>query len=223
MPAARTEPAMSIIATYRARTPKSAETHRRAARVMPGGNSRQASYWPPYPITIARAEGVHLWDVDGHHYVDLINNYTALVHGHAYPPVIEAVAAQLRDGTAWAAGNRHQTELAERIANRVPSVERLRFTNTGTEAGNLALTIGRVVTGRRKLLMARYGYHGSLMEFECGSFGEDGPLTHLARFGDLDDFERVLAAHGADIAAVFLEPVLGSGGVIPASRDFLAG
>jgi glutamate-1-semialdehyde 2,1-aminomutase len=190
---------------------------------MPGGTSRQAGYWAPYPLTIERAEGVHLWDVDGHRYIDLINNYTAMVHGHAYPPIVEAVARQLPRGTGWAAGNVPQNGLAEQIVALVPSVEQLRFTNSGTEAGALAFTVARIVTGRSKLLMARYGYHGSLLEFETGSFGREGPLTYLARFNDLQDFEAVLDAHGHEIAAVFLEPVLGSGGVIPASKAFLQG
>jgi glutamate-1-semialdehyde 2,1-aminomutase len=212
-----------ILATYLARTRQSAEAHARNETVMPGGTSRQAGYWAPYPLTIERAEGVHLWDVDGRRYLDLINNYTAMVHGHAYPPIVEAASRQLPRGTGWAAGNVPQTGLAEQIVARVPSVERLRFTNSGTEAGMLAFTIARIVTGRRKLLMARYGYHGSLLEFETGSFGKEGPLTYLARFNDLRDFESVLDAHGHEIAAVFLEPVLGSGGVIAASTAFLQG
>ncbi len=210
-------------ATYLERTRKSAEAHARAETVMPGGTSRQAGYWTPYPLTIERAEGVHLWDVDGHRYIDLINNYTAMVHGHAYPPIVEAAARQLPQGTGWAAGNIPQTSLAEQIVGLVPSVEQLRFTNSGTEAGALAFTVARIVTGRSKLLMARYGYHGSLLEFETGSFGREGPFTYLARFNDLQDFESVLDAHGREIAAVFLEPVLGSGGVIPASKGFLQG
>ncbi len=212
-----------IHATYLHRTRKSAEAHVRAEAVMPGGNSRQAGYWAPYPLTIDRAEGVRLWDVDGNRYIDLINNYTAMVHGHAYPPIVEAAARQLHRGTGWSAGNAIQSLLGARIAGLVPSVEQLRFTNSGTEAAALAFTVARIVTGRRKLLMARYGYHGSLLEFETGSFGREGPLTCLARFSDLPDFEAVLAAHGNEIAAVFLEPVLGSGGVIPASKPFLSG
>ncbi|MHA1152022.1 MAG: aspartate aminotransferase family protein [Alphaproteobacteria bacterium] len=212
-----------IRATYLKRTQASAEAHARAKRVMPGGTSRQAGYWAPYPLTIERAEGVQLWDVDGSRYIDLINNYTAMVHGHAYPAIVEATARQLPRGTGWSAGNVPQSDLAARIVARVPSVDQLRFTNSGTEASALAFTVARIVTGRSKLLMARYGYHGSLLEFETGSFGRAGPLTHLARFNDLSDFEAVLAEHGHEIAAVFLEPVLGSGGVVAASRDFLHG
>ena len=215
--------ASPILKTYRARTRKSAALFEAAQRVMPGGNSRQASFWTPHPLAIERAEGVHLFDVDGRRYLDMINNYTSMVHGHAYPPIVAAAERQIRRGTGWAAGNRMQNRLAEQIVARIPSVDQVRFTNSGTEAVALAFTIARKITGRRKLLMARYGYHGSLMEFETGSFGHEGPITYLAAFNDLANFKAVLAKHGNEIAAVFLEPVLGSGGVIPATPEFLKG
>jgi len=190
---------------------------------IPGGTSRQASFWAPYPLTIERGEGTYFWDVDGHQYLDLINNYTAMVHGHAYPPIVEAARKQIGDGTGWAAANEPQNRLAAMIVDRIPSIEQVRFTNSGSEAGALAFTIARVITGRNKVLMARYGYHGSLFEFEIGSFGKEGPLTHLASYNKLDDFAAVLDEHGADIAAVFLEPVMGAGGITAGEKDFLHG
>jgi len=213
----------AVHAAYLERTRSSAENYARAAELMPGGTSRQASFWAPYPLTIKRGEGAYFWDIDGHQYLDLINNYTAMVHGHAYPPIVEATRMQIGDGTGWAAANEPQSRLAAVIVDRVPSIEKIRFTNSGSEAGALAFTIARIITGRTKLLMARYGYHGSLLEFEIGSFGREGPLTRLATFNDLADFEAVLDEHGDDIAAVFLEPVLGSGGVIEGEAKFLHG
>lgn len=215
--------ASSIRETYLTRTQESKKAHNKAVELMPGGTSRQAAYWAPYPLTVERGEGVHFWDVDGNKYLDFINNYTAMAHGHAYPPIVEAVERQLRKGTGYAAANMPQVTLAARIIDRIKSVEQIRFTNSGTEAAALAFTIARIVTGRRKLLMARYGYHGSLLEFETGSFGREGPLTYLAGFNNVAEFEAVLDQHGSEIAAVFLEPVLGSGGVIAAHNDFLHG
>lgn len=212
-----------IMAGYLKRSTKSAAAHARAETLLPGGTSRQAGYWTPYPLTFERAEGPFLWDVDGNRYFDLINNYTAMVHGHSYAPIVQAARRQAEVGTGWAGGNLNQLDLAQEIIRRVTSVEQVRFTNSGTEAGALAFNIARKVTGRQKLLMARYGYHGSLMEFETGSFGHEGPQTLLADFNDLADFERVLSEHGSDIAAVFLEPVLGSGGVITGDPAFLHG
>ena len=213
----------TIHATYLERTRSSARSYARACELMPGGTSRQASFWSPYPLTIKRGEGAYFWDIDGHRYLDLINNYTAMVHGHAYPPIVEATRKQIGDGTGWAAANEPQGRLAELIVDRVPSIEQVRFTNSGSEAGALAFTIARIITGRTKLLMARYGYHGSLLEFEIGSFGNEGPLTHLATYNDLADFEAVLSEHGGDIAAVFLEPVMGAGGIIQGEANFLHG
>jgi len=213
----------AIYATYRQRTQASAKNYDQARQLMPGGTSRQASFWLPYPLTIERGAGATIHDVDGNHYLDLLNNYTALVHGHAYPPIIEAVREQIGRGTSWAAANEPQIELAGSIINRVPSIEQVRFTNSGTEAAALAFTIARIVTGRHKVLMARYGYHGSLLEFETGSFGNAGHLTYLARYNDLADFQAVLETHGAEIAAVFLEPVLGAGGIVRGDAQFLAG
>ena len=210
-----------ILKTYLERTGASAEAHTRAARVMPGGNTRQAAFWRPYPLTIERGDGPFLWDVDGNRYVDLVNNYTSMIHGHNYPPVVEAVAKQYAAGTGWTAGTGAATSLAEQLVARVPSVDWLRFTNSGTEAGNLALTIARVVTGRDKMLMARGGYHGSLMEFELGFVGRDGPLNYVADFNDPVSFRAALESHGQDIAAVFLEPVLGARGIVPATAEFL--
>jgi glutamate-1-semialdehyde 2,1-aminomutase len=125
------------------------------------------------------------------------------------------------DGTNWPARNRHAVTLAEEIVARVPSVEQLRFTNSGSEATMVAVEIARVATGRRKVLMARYGYHGSAPHFECGTFGHEGPDTLLATFGDVSGFEAALAEHSSEIAAVILEPVMGSAGLIAATADDL--
>ena len=214
----------SIQATYEKNTPKSAAAQLRAHAAVMGGNSRGAAYHAPYPLTIEYGEGTRLVDLDGREYLDLINNFTSLVHGHAYPPIVEAASRQVARGTAWVANNVWQTELAEALIERVDSFESVRFTNSGTEAGMLALQIARTITGRTNLLMARYGYHGSLMEFEVGSFPmffdtHSQDRTYLATFNDAEDFEAVLAEHGSDIAAVVLEPVRGGGG--RATPEFL--
>jgi hypothetical protein len=93
----------SIEENYRGATEKSAQLAKRAERVMPGGDTRTTTYYRPYPLTIKRGEGPFLWDVDGNKYVDLLGNYTSLVHGNAYPPVVEAVTRAVRDGSSWGA------------------------------------------------------------------------------------------------------------------------
>jgi len=162
-----------------------------------------------------------VWDVDGREYLDLINNYTSLIHGHAYPPVVEVIHDRLARGTAWSANNLDQIELAAQIVHRIPSIDSIRFTNSGSEAAGLALQIARSLTGRNKVLMARFGYHGVIAEFQSGSLDQPGPATLVARFNDAHSFAEQLHAHRKDIAAVFLEPMLGAGGVLPARPDFL--
>jgi glutamate-1-semialdehyde 2,1-aminomutase len=206
---------------FRKQTFKSAQLAERAERVMPGGDTRTTTYHRPYPLAIDRGEGPFLFDVDGNRYIDLLGNYTSLVHGHAYPPIAEAVARAARTGTAWPARSRAQIELAELLCDRIPSVESVRFCNSGTEAGMLAAHVARHVTGRKFVVMARYGYHGSYDDLELGLLGHDGERTLLGEFGRADTFEQLLTRRGSEIAAVFLEPVLGSSGVVAPPEGFL--
>lgn len=211
----------AIERTFRERTPRSADHAAAAARVMPGGDTRAAGHHPPYQLTLVRGAGPWLTDVDGHRYLDLIGNFTSLVHGNAYPPIIVAARRAMEDGTNWPARNVHAVALAEEIVARVPSVEQLRFTNSGSEATMVAVEIARVATGRRLVLMARYGYHGSAPHFEVGTHGHEGPETLVATYGAAAEFTAILAERGEEIAAVILEPVMGSGGLLAASADFL--
>jgi glutamate-1-semialdehyde 2,1-aminomutase len=214
---------MTIRERYLTRTPRSARAFDASGRYLPGGVTRQAGQWDPYPVTLERGEGTRVWDVDGNCYFDLINNYASLVHGHGNPEIMAAVSSALTRGVAWVGNSASQAELAKLITDRVASVERVRFTNSGAEAANLALVIARAVTGRPGFLMARYGYHGSVAETRVGSFDAASPPNYVARYNDLADFERILAEHGDEIAAVFLEPVMGFGGIVEGSREFLTG
>jgi glutamate-1-semialdehyde 2,1-aminomutase len=211
-----------ITRTYRQRTPGSAARAERHAALFPGGDFRAAVSHRPYPLTVASAAGPWLRDVDGHEYLDLLGNYTALVHGNAHPAIVEAATRAVAGGTCWAAANDHMIELAELLVERVASVERVRFCNSGTEATMHAAMVAREVTGRRRVLMARYGYHGSYDDYEVGNLGHAGPNTVIAPFGDAAAFEAVLAERGDQVACVILESVMGSSGVVPAPPGFLA-
>src|SRR5262245_30907231 len=126
---------------YVARTKRSGELAIAARAVMPGGDTRAAAWHAPYPLTFERGAGPYVYDVDGNRYLDFLGNYTSLVHGHAYPPIVEAAGRQLARGTAWAARSESAVELARLLVDRVASVERVRFANSGTEAALLALAI----------------------------------------------------------------------------------
>ncbi len=202
---------------YSQRFPASAALMRRAADVMPGGNTRTTAHYPPFPLVVDRADGPFLWDADGNRLIDLLMNYTSLVHGHRYPPVVEAVTAALERGSAWPAASLEQVDLAAVLCGRIASVERVRFCNSGTEAGLLAVRIARRATGRRLLLKAAEGYHGSYDELDAG------PETLQATYGDIESFLEQIDRAGDDLAAVVLEPVLASGGIITPAPGFLAG
>ena len=206
-----------LVRAYCERTPGSAASFEAARRVLPGGETRAVTSYPPYPVIIAEGHGARLTDVDGHVYLDLVNNYTAMVHGSAFAPVTEAVAELLPQGFAFASPHPYQVALAELLAARVASVQRVRFTNSGTEAALLAARIAVRATGRRRLLLFDGAYHGSATLFLPGS-----PDAARVAWNDLDAVTRLLGRPGHDIAAVFAEPFLGAGGVRPAAPGFLA-
>jgi glutamate-1-semialdehyde 2,1-aminomutase len=205
-----------LIRAYTERTPGSAASFEAARRVLPGGETRAVTSYPPYPVIITEGRGARLTDADGHVYLDLVNNYTAMVHGSAFGPAVEAVADLLPQGYAFASPHPYQVALAELISARVPSVQRIRFTNSGTEAALLAARIASRATGRRRLLMFDGAYHGSAALFLPGS-----PDVVRAPWNDLAAVEALLGS-GHDVAAVFAEPFLGAGGVRPAEPGFLA-
>jgi len=213
----------SIEETYRARTPASAELLARAKQSLPGGLTRNFGYFPPYPVVHQRGQGPYLWDLDGNRYVDLNYNGLSLIHGHAFPPVVEALARTAPEGWAWLGTSRPQVEFAETLKARIKTFERVLFTNSGTEAGMLAVKLARAFTGRPLILKARGGYHGTYSDLEAGLHGQGEIPGHtlLAEFNEIDSIERVLAAHGDKIAAVVLEPVMYTGVVMPALPGFL--
>ena len=162
---------------FRARTSRSAALYARALGSLPGGNTRTSTFFRPHPLFADRAEGCRLHDVDGNVYLDLLNNFTSLIHGHGHPRITAAIAAQAAKGTVYAAPAEVQLSLAEEITRRVPSMQRVRFTTSGTEAVMNALRVARAFTGRSKFLKMEGGYHGSYDPVEISiAPGPDGPV-----------------------------------------------
>jgi glutamate-1-semialdehyde 2,1-aminomutase len=242
MPSIR-ETSAQIVTAYRRRTPKSAEWFEKGLRVMPGGDTRSSTFFLPYPTFMARGEGAKLYDVDGNILIDYLNNYTALIHGNAFPPVVEAARRQVERGTAWGAPNEDQVNLATLICERVPSVQQLRFTNSGTEATMQAIRAARAFTGRDLIIKIEGGYHGTheavavSIEPDIARAGAgSAPLavpagpgvprgvleaTCIVPFNDGAALERIISEHHEQIAAVILEPMMGSRGMIPADHEYL--
>jgi len=231
--------------TYVNRTPASRRLHEQARRVMPGGDTRTTAYWAPYPVFIERGDGCRIWDADGNAYVDFVNNYTSLILGHAHPAVLEAVTRELARGTAYAAPLAVQVELATMLVDRVPSVETVRFCNSGTEATLFAIRAARAFTRRERFIKIEGGFHGTHDAVEisvspppeaAGPAGDPRPVAASAGlparvlddvvivpFGDLGAVERAFRRLPAEIAALIIEPVPGGFGYLPPPPGYLAG
>ena len=211
-------------AGYAARRPHSGERHRRALRVMPGGNTRSVLSYGPFPTAMARGEGCTLWDIDGHEYLDLCGEYTAGLFGHSEPRIQRAVAAAMAGGVNLAAVGEPEVALAEILCDRFAAMELVRFTNSGTEANLMAVTAARAFTGREALLVFRGGYHGGVLTFPAaGASRVTAPFpVVLGEYNDADGAVALIRRHGPRLAAVLVEPMLGSGGCIPARPGFLA-
>lgn len=210
-------------ALYTARHPNSAELHKKARAVMPGGNTRSVLSYGPFPTAMARGEDCRLWDIDGNEYLDLCGEYTAGLFGHSEPRIHAAVAAAMARGINLAAVGEPEVAFAEILCARFPSVELIRFTNSGTEGNLMALTAARAFTGRDTILVFDGGYHGGVLTFP---FQAPSRVTApfpvvIAEYNDTEGTLALIREHADTLAAIIIEPMLGGGGCIPAHPDFL--
>jgi glutamate-1-semialdehyde 2,1-aminomutase len=234
--------ATTIVDHYRRRTPRSSSHDEAAKRALPGGDTRWATYYQPYPAYMERGEGCFLFDADGNRYIDFLNNYTALVLGHAHPPVVQAAQAQMTHGAIFGAPAAVQYQLAELICERMPGVDFLRYTNSGTEATMMAMRAARAFTGRDVILKMDGGYHGTHDFAEVNITPDPNPQGQpaarvekggipvctldgvmVARFNDLASTEAILEEHHARIAGLIVEPVQNTAGMVVADEAFLRG
>jgi len=230
-------------AIYRQTTPASRAIHEAAVRVMPGGTTRTTTYFDPYPLYIDRGKGCRVWDADGTERIDMLGNYTAMILGHAHPKVVEAIRRQAARGTGFAAANPVEVKLATLLCERVPSLDAVRFCNSGTEATMFAMRLARAFTARPKIARMEGGYHGTHDHAEVSTHpvvSEAGPAdapiprpdsmgtptwaleeTVVLPFNNPDAAEAIIRRHAGEVAGVILEPIIGAGGVIPATIEFL--
>jgi glutamate-1-semialdehyde 2,1-aminomutase len=208
---------------FAARNPESARLHDEARAVLPGGHTRTILNHEPFPLTFVRGEGATLVDADGHEYVDLLGDYTAGLLGHGEPQVLDAVRDAMRQLASVGGVHPHEAELARLMCARF-GLDRVRFTNSGTEANLFAITTARMFTGRSKVLVFHGGYHGGVLFFATGAAPWNAPYPFVvAPYNDLAGTTALIEEHGDDLAAVLVEPMLGSGGCIPAEPAFLRG
>jgi len=218
--------AASILRSYADKTPGSRALHARATALLNNGVTHVGRYLEPHPVYIERAAGSRKWDVDGNEYVDYFGGHGALILGHNHPAVMEAVTAQLPNGVHYGASHALEIEWAELIHELIPSAERVRFLNTGTEATHLALRVVRAFTGRNKIIRFAghfHGWHDHVCFPPGGAAGIIPGIVEDTLIVDPNDTARVdelLSTHD-DVAAVILEPTGATFGHVPAGGDVL--
>jgi glutamate-1-semialdehyde 2,1-aminomutase len=209
---------------YRARNPKSLAQHLAACEAMPGGNTRSAIYVDPFPLTMVRGVGARLWDLDGHEYVDFLSEFTAGIFGHSHPLIRRAIEEALEGGLNFGAHNATEARFAAAICARFPSIDLVRFTNSGTEANLMAVSAAVAITGRPKVLVFDGGYHGGVFYFRGHGSRLNAPFEYLlGRYNDIEAVEALVAPYRAELAAILIEPMQGTTGCIPAEHGFLVG
>lgn len=220
---------------------RNAEIRRRADECLVGGVNSPVRAFRAVggdPIVVERASGAHLWDADGREYIDFIGSWGALILGHSHSAIVSAIQKQAALGTSFGATTELEVELAERIQRAIPSVEKIRFVSSGTEAAMSAVRLARAFTKRDLILKFEGCYHGHSDSFlsqagsglaTLGIASSPGvpevlaSLTLNAPFNDILAVEKIFAAHNGEIAAIIVEPIAANMGVVPPAPGFLAG
>ncbi|HKX08897.1 MAG TPA: aminotransferase class III-fold pyridoxal phosphate-dependent enzyme [Stellaceae bacterium] len=207
---------------YTAANPKSEARFRKAAESMPGGNTRTVLHYSPFPVAFQKGEGQRLTDIDGHVYTDFLGEYSAGLYGHSHPKIMAAAERALKGGIVLGGPNEYEADLSSLVKARFPSVDLIRFTNSGTEANLMALVTARAATGRSHVLAFKGGYHGGVLAFKDGPSAVNAPFPMvMATYNDIDGTVALIEKHKNELAAIILEPMMGGGGAIAADRSFL--
>ena len=229
-------------AAYAARRPKSKIRQDEAAKYLPGGSSRATAYFDPYPFFVDHAEGHYVHDVDGNSYLDFMINATTYIVGHANPKVVQAVQDQAGKGLSYSAPTDVQVRLAKRLVEQVPSLDKIRFTNSGTEGTMNAIRMARAYTGKPKYAKFEGGFHGNSEEVSVSvnppaeKLDPDGynPVPEwpgqpsgvtddvvILPYNNLEVAEDSIRRHKDELSCVIMEPVLSNVGYVPGTPDFL--
>jgi glutamate-1-semialdehyde 2,1-aminomutase len=222
----------------------SARLFERARKVIPGGTSKANMRIRPHPCYIASGAGCRVTDADGVERLDALNNFTALIHGHGFRPIVEAVTRQVARGSAFASSTPEEVELAELLCERVAGLERIRFGNSGTESIMMAIKAARAYTGRDRIAKFEGAYHGYYDDVQVSfnsrpeNWGpDDAPAsvpssggipkhrvleTLVLPWNDRDACERAIERHRTELAAVIVDPLANQMGFIPPADGFLA-
>jgi glutamate-1-semialdehyde 2,1-aminomutase len=221
------------------RTKRSAQLFARACKILPGGVDSPVRAFKSVggaPLFIKSARGARLRDVDGNEFIDYVMSWGPLIHGHSPPALLKRLKTALNDGTSYGAPSPLEIELGERVRRLMPSLERVRFVNSGTEAAMSAIRVARAATGRERIIKFEGCYHGHadsfLVQAGSGALTLGVPTspgvtrgasadTLVATYNDPDSVRRVFDRHQGEIAALIVEPIAGNMGVVPPADGFL--
>jgi len=203
------------------RNPQSRKYFDEARKFLPGGHTRTVLTHAPFPLVFISGEASTLKDSDGHLYIDMIGDYTAGLLGHSEHRVIDAVTAVLKTNVSVGGIHPAEARLAKLMCDRF-ALERVRFTNSGTEANLMAITTAMQATGRNKILVFHGGYHGGILYFASGAAPWNAPYDFvIAPYNDEVETLKLIRENASSLAAVIIEPMLGSGGCVPADPKFV--
>ncbi|KAF3905274.1 hypothetical protein ABW21_db0206207 [Orbilia brochopaga] len=208
-----------LIEEFVASNPRSKTAFERARDVLPGGNTRSVFNSLPFPLVLQSGNGCTVTSLDGRVYTDFISDFTAALYGHSNPVIYDALKDVSSTGFALGGVMEKEAELGEIIRGRIPSMKKIRFCNSGTEANMYALATALVFTGRKKILVFDRGYHGGTLSFP--DKGNPLNIPHDFIVGRFDNIEETRPLISQDIAAIIVEPLQCAGGVRPASKEFL--
>jgi glutamate-1-semialdehyde 2,1-aminomutase len=223
----------NILGSYSSLHPRSVQLYQQALQTFPSGVTHDVRFLPPFPLYIDRAQGCRKWDVDGNEIIDYVMGHGALILGHSHPLLVEAVNTQIAKGTHYGACHELELAWANWVRRLIPSTEKVRFTNSGTEATLMAIRLARAFTGRDKILKFDYHFHGWHDNVMGARYAESdvqrvsgvpmGTLENQVTIpqNDIGLVERTLAEND-DIAAVIIEPSGASWGTLPLVGGFLA-
>lgn len=202
--------------------PKSAASYQAACKALPGGNTRTGLYYAPFPLTLAGGKGARVWDVDGHEYTDFVVELTAGLYGHSHPVIMAAIKGAVDQGIVLGGHNTVEAQLAEALCERIPSLDQVRFCNSGSEATLYTLSALRLASGREKVMAFKGSYHGGFLNFTKPGASLNAPFPFvMGTYNDAEGAAALIEEHAADLAAIIVEPMVGAAGCIPATTEFL--
>ena len=232
----------TLINKYLENTKISASLAQKARKFIPGGDSHGPSYHSPYHLTYTHGEGSYIYDVDGNRYIDYCNQWLTMPHGHAFPPMVEALRKRIGESVGFGFPTEIQYQFAELLCDRVPSFEQMRFVASGSEATLMCIRAARAFTRKKKIMKLDGGYHGThdLGEYnwfpicdaasldkiqvtspDAGVSGSERQDVIVFPYNESEIFTRIIEQHAREVAAVIMEPMIGPLGMIEPIPGFL--